>query len=153
MRPSWASTPGQLTLRPLRGPFSLGFPRDRVSGLSLRMSRQVISFRGQRLKRRLVAQFLISRSVHRSGADAIIDLNQAIDSSVDASCHARKIRRELSISNDRDSPVSIHLGTVDQSALCQNGSPAIKVARRRLLAAAHPSSAPSPRPGPHRGGE
>jgi hypothetical protein len=90
----------------LRGPLSLGFPRDSVSGLSLRMSRQVISFRGQRLKRRLVAQFLIPRSVHRSGADAIIDLNQAVDSSVDASCHARKIRREPPTSNDRDSSVS-----------------------------------------------
>jgi hypothetical protein len=33
--------------------------------------------------------------------DAIIDLNQSVDSSEDASCHARKIRPQPPISNGR----------------------------------------------------
>ena len=67
--------------------------------LSFLLSREVIRFRGQRLKRRLVALFLVSRSRHWGGVGAKIDLNESVDSSVDAFCHARKIGPQSPISN------------------------------------------------------
>jgi hypothetical protein len=66
---------------------------------SFLLSRQVIRFRGQRLKRRLVALFLVSRSRHWGGVGAKIDLNESIDSSVNAFCHAWKIGPQSPISN------------------------------------------------------
>jgi hypothetical protein len=65
------------------------------------LSRQVIRLRGQRLKRRLVARFLVPRPRHRGGVHAKIDLNESVDSSVDAFCHARKIGPQSPNSNDR----------------------------------------------------
>lgn len=74
-----------------------GHPRmsvDDPSGqerLRMAAARQVIRFRGQRLKRRLVALFLVSRTRHWRGMGAKIDLNESVDSSVDAFYHARKL--------------------------------------------------------------
>jgi hypothetical protein len=50
---------------------------------------------------RLVPLFLVSRPRHRGGVDATINLNQSVDSSEDASCHARKMRPQPPISNGR----------------------------------------------------
>src|SRR5215469_7110989 len=82
--------------------FSALRPLGAALSLSLLLSRHVVSFGGQRFKRRLVALFLVSRPEHGGGVDAIIDLNQSVDSSVDASRHACKIRSQPPISNGRE---------------------------------------------------
>jgi hypothetical protein len=76
--------------------FSISGPLGTI--LSLLLSRQVIRLRGQRLKGRLVALILVSLPRHRGGVGAIIDLNESVDSSVDAFCHPRKIRPQPPIS-------------------------------------------------------
>jgi len=73
--------------------FSISGPLGAI--LSFLLSRQEIRFRGQRLKWRLVALFLVSRARHWGGVGAKIDLNESVDSSVDAFCHNSQDRAAI----------------------------------------------------------